>query len=417
MSIRSIKGYAWIVIILSSFLLFYKYIALIFPSLIAGDIKMHFGINSAQMGFLSAIFLYCVLLIQPFAGLLLDRFGCRSVSTISLLISAFGILVFAASNHIIFAFIGRLMMGFGVAFATVSYLKAAATWFDEKGFSVASSLLLTAAMAGAVVGQAPLSALFNSVGWQKGLYYCAVIGIIFAIIYWLIVRDDDLKEKNTKESTSKHEDIGILNIFKRVVSSRNNWLLMTYSGLIFTTIDAFGGLWGNSFFVQKYGLTTTQASYFISCIFIGMGIGAPIMGKLSVRIRCITIMFYCTIIGFLSLIAILYIHLSIIFLVINCLIYGIVTSSFMLVFVIGRKVNPLWIMATAVALINSGEPIFGGTFEGLVGMILDYLEPNLLGANYSIESYELAFSILPESVILALITLCFIREQKQVKSI
>ena len=201
-------------------------------------------------------------------------------------------------------------------------------------------------------------------------------------------------------------------MLKRVISSRNNWLLMTYSGLIFTTIDAFGGLWGNSFFVEKYALTITQASYFISCIFIGMGIGAPIMGKLSVKIRCVPIMFCCTVIGFLSLLAILYLHLSLWQLVVCCFIYGIVTSSFMLVFVVGRKVNPLWVMATAVALINTGEPIFGGTFEGLVGLILDHAQPNVLGANYSISSYEIAFSILPCSIILALVTLCFVRETK-----
>lgn len=414
MSIKNIKGYAWIVIVLSSFLLFYKYISLVFPSLISGDIKLHFGINSTQMGFLSAVFLYCVLFTQPFAGLLLDRFGCRNVSAVSLLISAFGILLFAASNHIIFAFIGRLMMGLGVAFATVSYMKVATTWFDEKGFSVASSLLLTAAMSGAVVGQVPLSTLFNCVGWQEGLYYCGIIGVIFAIIYWLIIRDNikDGHANLPKELESKNEQKNILKMIKKVISSRNNWLLMAYSGLIFTTIDAFGGLWGNSFFVQKYALTTTQASYFISCIFIGMATGAPIMGILSIKIRCVPIMFYCTIISFLSLLAILYLYLSTPLLVIACLIYGIVTSSFILVFVIGRKVNPLWVMATAVALINSGEPIFGGTFEALVGMILDHLQHDVLGANYSVSSYEIAFSVLPASIILALITLCFVCEKK-----
>jgi hypothetical protein len=85
----------------------------------------------------------------------------------------------------------------------------------------------------------------------------------------------------------------------------------------------------------------------------------------------------------------------------------------MLVFVVGRKVNPLWVMATAVALINTGEPIFGGTFEGLVGMILDYLQPEVLGANYSVTSYEIAFGILPGSIILALVTLCFVREKQR----
>lgn len=415
MKIENVKGYAWIIIVLSSFLLFYKYVGLVFPSLIVGDIKSHFNISSAEVGFLSGMMLYMILFVQPIAGMLLDKFGCRNVSTFSIMITAFGILLFASANSILLAYIGRAFMGVGVAFATVSYMKSAATWFDEKGFAVASTLLLTAAMTGAIVGQAPLAYMFEHTGWQTGLYYCAIIGVVVAIIYWLVVRDHpENRIEATKKDGVQQEKHSTKEVIFTVLKNKNNWLLMLYSGLIFTTIDAFGGLWGNSFFMQKYGLSSqTDAAYYISFIFIGMAVGAPLMGKLAAYIRCVPIMLTSTFVGFLTIVLILYVHLPFWLLAITCLVYGAATSAFMLVFVVGRKVNPFWVMATAVALINTGEPIFGGTFEGLVGMILDHLQPTILDASYTVDSFEKAFTLLPLSIVLAGIALLFVNEKQR----
>lgn len=418
MSIRNIKKfkyYPWIIVLLSSFLLFYKYIALVFPSLIVGDLKLELGLSSSSIGLLSAIMLYVTLIIQPFSGALLDRFGYRYISSLSIFITAIGILGFAYCTDIVYVCIARGFMGIGVAFATVSYMKAVSAWFDEKKFAFASTFLLTAAMIGALGGQTPLSLLFEHVGWHQGLLYCALLGLVLSLIYWAIVRDPLTPMEI--DASEKKEVIEVLPPIRTsvmtVIKNPNNWFLMLYSGLSFTTIDAFAGLWGNSFFQAKYHLSPTASAEIISFIFVGMAVGAPIWGKVSEKYDVrISLMFFTSIITFLCIMGILYVHLSFIFLSTLCFIYGISASTFMLSFVVGRRVNPIWAIATAAAIINTGEPILGGTFEWLIGAYLDYLQPHVVGIGYQISVYEQAFSILPMSIGVAILLLFCIKEER-----
>lgn len=54
--IYNIRGYAWIIILLSSFLLFDKYIMQVFPSLITDDMMISFKTNATQTGALGSAF-------------------------------------------------------------------------------------------------------------------------------------------------------------------------------------------------------------------------------------------------------------------------------------------------------------------------------------------------------------------------
>ncbi|MCF6765268.1 MFS transporter [Thiotrichales bacterium 19S3-7] len=414
--ICKLRGYAWLVILLSAFLLFYKYVMQVFPSLIVGDLKLQFNLTSAETGFFAGIMLYTILIVQLFSGILLDRFGVRNLSSLSILISAFGVILFAVTKVFYVAVIARILMGVGVAFATVSYLKAASIWFDARRFAFVSSLLATAAMAGAIFGQAPLAYLFAHVGWRDGLVICGVIGIIMAILYWVIVRDDNPNQVTETENEANTKATGRLS-FRDVLAvfkNPNNWLLTFYSGLAFTSIDAFAGLWGNVYLRTFYdGLDKESAAFVISSIFFGMAIGAPFMGKLSELLdRRLSIMIICNTVSALCLFFALYIHMGYWLLVLFCFLFGFFMSCFMLAFVVGRKVNPIWAVATAVALINSGEPVLGGLFDGLIGKFLDVLEPHVVGMNYSLHSYHLAFIILPVSVLIATFLLFFVRESK-----
>ena len=88
MKIHDIRGYAWIVVGLSSFLLIDKYIMNVSPSLIANELMGSFDINAAQMSAMVSLFLWAVVLCQFFiAGPIVDRLGFRKVSFFSLILS------------------------------------------------------------------------------------------------------------------------------------------------------------------------------------------------------------------------------------------------------------------------------------------------------------------------------------------
>ncbi len=435
MSIHKIKGYVIFIVLLSAFLLFYKYIMQVFPGLIANDIMSSFSISPAEAGSLVAITFWTIVITQLFSGFILDRFGFRIISSLSLVSSACGLLVFiyaANQGDLWLGYLGRIMIGVGISFATVSYIKAVSVWFSPQRFAFVSSFLATAAMLGAIIGQAPLSYLITHTGsWQKALAISAFVGLIGALLYFLIVRDQNPRQKEISSTDSSLEWASI----KTVLLNRNNWLLTLYSGLSFTAIDAFAGLWGNNYFREQYGVTTEHAAGMISMIFLGMAIGSPVIGKLSEYFNTKRLMLIFHIIATISLFVVLTINTSPVTASICLFIFGFALGIYMLSFSIGRRINPIVVTATVAALINTGEPIFGAIFDPLIGYFLEltwqgnYINgagkivqyaQGMVPANavkhFAVSSYHMAFSILTLSMIISFFLLCFVKDSNAEQS-
>lgn len=434
-AIHQIKGYALFVVILSAFLLFYKYIMQVFPGLIANDIMLSFSISAYEAGALVAVTFWTIVVVQLVSGIILDKFGFRIVSSCSLIISSLGLLVFIyAANHgdLIFGYSGRIMIGFGVAFATVSYIKAVAVWFPPQKFAFVTSFLASAAMLGAIAGQAPLSYLITHTGsWQRGLSVCALIGCAIAVIYFLVIRDTNPKNMVAQQSAREFSWKDI----KQVFLNRNNWLLTLYSGLSFTTIDAFAGLWGNNYFREQYQLSTEHAAYVISMIFVGLAIGSPVIGKLSEKFDSYKpLMLICHLIATAALAIVLSFKTSAVIAAICLFIFGFCLGIYMLAFAIGRRINSSAVAATVAAFINTGEPILGAIFDPLIGYLLEiqwqgnyinaagnifssYAEvlPEGVVKYFTVAEYHFAFSLLTLSMIVAFCLLCLVKDNKTIK--
>lgn len=409
------RTYAVIVLLLSAFLLFYKYIIQVFPGLITNDIMSVFHIDAADAGFLVGIIFYFIVVGQLTSGVLLDRFGFRLISALSIVLAACGLLVFATTKDLTLAYVARALMGFGVSFATVSYLKAVTVWFKPENFAFASSFLATAAMLGAIAGEAPVAILFDSVGWRSGLYLCALIGLVMAVVYWLVVRDHNpnMSTSHAQQVTENRANVKDL-LF--VIKKKENWLLTVYAGSAFVAVDAFAGLWGNNYLRQLYGFERSQAAALISLIFLGMAIGAPIMGYVSSRLNLRkSLMVIGQSLAIVFLLIAFYVPLPHTLVAVVLFLFGFFAVAFMLSFALGRMINPVAVIATVGALINTGEPLLGGFFDWAVGYILDL---NWSGQHlqdgakfFTIEAYQIAFSILPAGMVVGLISLLLVREK------
>ena len=430
MKLYNIKGYPWIVLGLSSFLLIDKYIMNVSPSLIANDLMSSFSINATQMSAMVSLFLWAVVICQFFiAGPIIDKLGFRKVSFFSLILSAIGLLLFVLAADIHSFALGcasRLMIGIGASFATVGYIKAAAVWFEPRKFAFVCSFLMTAAMTGALLGQVPLVYLIELTGsWHAALISYALFSIVLALFYFSLVRDynphatfsNDLKQK-----TSALEGI------KRVLFNRNNWLLTVYTGLTFTTIDVFGGIWGNNYFRELYSVTSKEASYIVSMMFLGLAIGSPVIGKLSERFdNRVGIIVVFFIIATIALAIVLEFKLTPVISATLLFIFGFCLGVYMLAFAIGNRINPIVVAATVAALINTGEPLLGALFDPLICYFLDitwsgeYIDAhnNIIqsavnGANryFDISAYHNAFLILVFSMVVAFFLLVLVKDKE-----
>ncbi|QIV95460.1 sugar phosphate permease [Allofrancisella inopinata] len=430
--IYNIRGYAWIIIAFSSFLLFDKYIMQVFPSLITDDMMQSFGTNATQTGALGSAYFWSIIICQLFiAGPIVDKFGFRLISPISITISAAGVILFVVAANfgsLSTAYIARIITGMGVSFATISYLKAVSVWFDPRKFAFAASFLATAAMIGALCAQAPLAyliALCND--WKMAMLLVCIASLFIAVTYYIVVRDYNPQQP---EASSSNNQLGTLEALKQVVKNKNNWYLTLYVGLSFTAVDAFAGFWGNAYFREAYNISKEQAASIISMIFIGMAIGSPILGKLSEILdnrKCVMVVFH--IIGTIALSIVLLTKTSTFASAILLFIFGICLGIYMLSFAIGNRVNPIIITATVAAFINTGEPILGAIFDPLIGYFLDWSwtgkfmnsageiisqKTSSLDIKYfELASYHFAFTTLVASMAISLIILLLIKDHKE----
>ncbi|MBK2296870.1 MFS transporter [Francisella philomiragia] len=429
--IHNIRGYAWIIIILSSFLLFDKYIMQVFPSLITDDMMSSFHTNATQTGALGSAFFWSIIICQLFlAGPIIDKFGFRLISPISITISAMGVILFVVAcnlGSLSMAYIARIITGMGVSFATISYLKAVSVWFEPRKFAFAASFLATAAMIGALCAQAPLAYLITLCGdWKMAMLLFAVASLLIGVLYYIVVRDFNPKQP---EASSPSNQLKTLEALKEVVKNKNNWLLTFYVGLSFTAVDAFAGFWGNAYFREAYHLSREEAASIISMIFIGMAIGSPIIGKLSEILDSRKgVMIFFHIIGSIALSFVLLTKTSATLSAILLFIFGLCLGIYMLSFAIGNRINPIVITATVAAFINTGEPILGAIFDPLIGYFLDWswtgkylnkageivsqhTSPNDI-KYFDLSSYHFAFTTLVISMIASLIVLLMIKDSK-----
>ncbi|MBC2799493.1 MFS transporter [Francisella tularensis] len=429
--IYNIHGYAWIIIILSSFLLFDKYVMQVFPSLITDDMMSNFGTNATQTGALGSAFFWSIIICQLFlAGPIIDKFGFRLISPISITISATGVILFVVAANLgslSMAYIARITTGLGVSFATISYLKAVSVWFEPRKFAFAASFLATAAMIGALCAQAPLAYLITICGdWKMAMLLFSVASLLIAVVYYIVVRDFNPKQP---EASSPNNQLKTLDVLKEVIKNKNNWLLTFYVGLSFTAVDAFAGFWGNAYFREAYHISREEAASIISMIFIGMAISSPIIGKLSEILDSRKgVMIFFHIIGTIALSFVLLTKTSSTISAILLFIFGLCLGIYMLSFAIGNHINPIIITATVAAFINTGEPILGAIFDPLIGYFLDWswtgkyinkagevVSQYTSSADikyFELESYHFAFTTLVASMIASLVILVMIKDKK-----
>lgn len=402
--------YPWLIWLLGASFFFYKYLVQVSPSVMTAELTSTFRVTGAGLGNLSACYFYAYLVMQIPVGLLLDKFSPRYLTTFAILICSVSTLIFSQANSLAVACMARAAIGLGAAFAAVSCFKAATLWFAPRKFALISGMCMTAAMLGAVFGQAPLSFLVHHFNWRTALGIVGSVGVLLGLIYVVTVRD-----KPPEHVTPTSSNRQVLCHLKQIFQSKQAWLLSLYSGLAFAPISAFGGLWGVPFLKQAHHLNDTQAAFVVSAIFIGFAVGAPLLGWLSDWSgRRKPILLLGPLLALCTLSLVIYLPSENTSLLSTLLfLFGLGASGFFTSFAMIREVFPITLVATVLGFMNTFDSIFEALSEPLVGWVLDITRQSshVLGISaFSTQGYHIALSLLPIYLLVALVVLCFIRE-------
>ena len=403
---------AWVVWLLGTLFMFYKYAIEVSPSIMSSDLMREFSLSGTQMGHFAACYFYAYLILQIPAGLLIDRWGPRRIATVAIAICACGVYLFSTAETFSMACIGRFLTGIGAAFAAVNCVKLIANWFPVNRYAFMMGLMMMLAMLGAVGGQAPLASFISRLGWHGAMEVLAWAALILAALFVVIVRDRAPHHRHVDLQPQRPSTWKTL---KNVLTHRQSWYLSLYSGFAFAPVSAFGGLWGVPFLIQAHGFSHSAAVNASSLIFLGFAVGAPIFGWVSDKIgQRRPVMFWGTLAATLSFAIVLYIpSLSVAAVYFTLFVFGFSISTFLLCFSMIKEIHSTVIVGTTFGFMNAFDAMFGAFSDPLTGKILDlwWTGVEVDGARvFSLTSYHWALSILIVYLVLSLIFLKPIRE-------
>ena len=408
------------ILALSYFLVYFHRLSL---SVVADDLIREMQTSAGLMGLLGSMYFYCYALMQIPAGLLSDSFGPRKTVTCSLILAAAGSVLFGLAPGIRMAFVGRILVGFGVSAVFIPTMKILSQWFKANEFASMAGLLNAVGGAGVLAATWALAWMTGLFGWRLSFLLIGLGTFVLAAMVWIIVRDRP-SERGLPDIVAKAKSGGTpVGMFratqlgqglKLVLSNRYFWPVAIWYFFDCGIFFGFGALWGGPYLMHAYGLTRAQAGAILSMIAWGMIIGSPLLGLLSDRVLYSRkkVIVLCS-----SLLLVLFFFLSRFpaglphpLLYVLFFLFSLCASSVVAIgFTTTKELFPVEIAGTSVGLVNFFPFLGGAIFMPLLGKVLDRYPTSVQG-EYALEGYSAVLSILFAASLAALICSLLMKE-------
>lgn len=244
---------------------------------ISDQLMAAFAIAAVGLGGLSSLYFYLYALFQMPAGILADTWGPRRTITASAVIMAAGSFVFGAAPDLMSAYVGRFLVGVGVAAVFINILKLLADWFPSRFFATMTGLTTTVGFFGGFVASGPFAHVVEAVGWRWGFHGVGILTAVIAAGCFALIRD---RAAPSPPAT----DTGILRPLWVVLKTPETWPVFFAKVGITGTYLAFFALWGPPYLMQVYEMTRAEAGTLISVGVLGFIAGGTVIGFLSDRL-------------------------------------------------------------------------------------------------------------------------------------
>jgi MFS family permease len=353
----------WTIWAMAGLFYLYEYILRVSPQVVIHTLMDTYHLNAYTFGLMSAVYYWAYVPLQIPCGYILDKFGVKNVVTISTLLCTIGCAIFAHTETLAVAYLGRFLMGAGSACAYVACMKVGVDWFSPKQFPLIAGLTLMMGQIGSSFGTHPFGFLVNNFGYTKALNILVFIGILIAMVSFMII---------PSHKKTDHQKIKLLETLNIVIRSKTNWIFAIYGLLLYVGIAGFAELWSLSFLIKKLNTPCYDVASLPIMFFIGVGFGSPLISKFGkdLKIPYITMAG----LGFLgSVIFLLFLFLPLTYLqcAVALFLLGSICGGHVLCFVCAKEKNSAEVSGTTLGFINAVVMMSGLLFQPLIGFILE----------------------------------------------
>lgn len=260
-------------------------------SVAAKPVSVEFGLTPIELGYLFSSFLWMYIICLLPVGLLVDRFGGKSVN-------AGGIALWSAATVLTglsFGFwsmaVTRVLMGMGEATSWPASNRIIRQWFPASERAFANAVFGAGSAAGPALGAVTVTAIVGLFGWRAGFFAAGAVGFLWLVLWWAtfdrpervswltdLERTKILAERDGESRTVQGQQ-GATSLW-HLLTLRSVWGLfltqgcMVYGGYMLLT-------WLPSYLQQARGLNTMNAGFVSAIPFGAAAIISIVLGRIG----------------------------------------------------------------------------------------------------------------------------------------
>lgn len=379
----------WGIAVTAYFLAVFHRSSLAVAGLLAAD---RFHISASQLATFTTLQLVVYAGMQVPVGILVDRFGPRSVMLTGMLVISGAQAGFAFAESYPVALLARVGVGVGDAMTFICLLRIGAAWFPPRRIAVITTLSGTVGQLGTIVAAIPMTWALGHLGWTKAYLIAACAGPVVALVGLALLHDAPGRP-HVRGASQSLRQVG--------ASLRDSWRHPgTRLGfwVHFTTpfsANALGLLWGLPFFVRGEGRSDHAAGLLLTLMTFTVMVVGPVLGwaigrepwhrsTMALGIIGATIVLWTAVLLWPG-------TAPLALLVVLVMVVGVGGPASMIGFDVARTVNPGHRLGSASGIVNQGGFIATLLLVLAIGWVLDWRTPT--GSDYTPQAFRWAMSL------------------------
>ena len=357
------------------------------------DAAERFDISATELATFTMLQLLVYAGMQVPVGLLIDRFGSRSVLLCGLVLITLAQAAFGFAESYAVALVARAFVGIGDAMTFICVLRLVTSWFPIRRIPLVTQLTGTLGQLGAVIAAVPMTWALGHVGWTAAYVSAAAVGVVLTVALLFLLGDAPgqrhLRGPQLSLSSVRRN---LSDSWAQPGTRLGFWMHFT-SQFSATTMSL---LWGYPFFVRGEGRSPATAGLLLTLIVVGIMSAGPILGWLVGahpwhRSTMVLIIVGCLVTVWTVVLAWPG-DAPLTLLVLLCLSAGLGGPASLIGFDLGRTSNPAHRLGAATGIINQGG--FYATLFLVVGigLVLDWRTPGD-SSDYPASAFRWAMSV------------------------
>jgi len=198
-----VSGRRWAIVLLAFTAIMLNYVDRQILALLKPMLQAEYGWTDREYSHMASAFQFCAAVAYLGTGWFIDRVGLRLGFAIGVAVWSLAGMAHAFVSSVM-GFIGvRAVLGVAESIGTPAHVKTAGTYFPPEQRSLMLGIGNMASNFGAVVATLTIPALALWLGWQAAFLIAGGLGLIWVVIWLLVVPKNDRREMAAKAGSTE----------------------------------------------------------------------------------------------------------------------------------------------------------------------------------------------------------------------